>query len=405
MASTDFLPAVYKAVEESASQLRELSMDLWNNPELAYKEVKSHDRLARFLEERGLNVQRKYLLDTAFRAEVVAPGGDNGPTVCLMAEYDALPDIGHGCAHNLIAEAAMGAAVGVVETMKKFDTIHGKLVVLGTPAEESAGGKVLLLEKGAFKDVDAALMAHPGRQDALKVHFNARRQMNVRYERQAAHGSHSPWKGVNAQDAAIAAYINLSFLRQHTKPSARILGVVKQFGERPDGMSESSKLIYHIRAPSGAEKDLLVARAEKCFQAAAKATGCAVEVEKGIEYKEVIHNEALVETYRKHGEALGVSFKDAAPGVTIRTGSSTDAGNVSYVLPTLHPSFAIGSGSAFAHTRAFAEAAATEGAHQAALRVAKALALTALDLMSNPEVMARARSDFNTWKATREPSK
>ncbi|KAL1480046.1 hypothetical protein MTO96_051366 [Rhipicephalus appendiculatus] len=314
-----------------------------------------------------------------------------------MAEYDALPDIGHGCGHNLIAEAAMGAAVGVTEAMKKFNTIHGKLVVMGTPAEESAGGKVLLLEKGAFKDIDAALMAHPGPRDLLKL--------DVRYEGKAAHGSGSPWKGLNAQDAAVAAYINLSMLRQHTKPADRILGVVKQFGERPNVISESSKLLYHIRAPNDAEKDALVARAVKCFQAAARATGCGIDLEKGMEYKELIHNEALVETYRKHGEAFGLSFADAAPGVTLRTGGSTDAGNVSYVLPTLHPGFGIGGGSAMPHTRAFAEAAATDVAHRATLRVAETLALTALDLMSDPELMARARSDFETWKATRAPSK
>lgn len=401
MASTDFSPAVCKTVDESASQLRELSMDLWNNPELAYKEVKSHDRLARFLEERGLKVQRKYLLDTAFRAEAVAPGGNDGPTVCLMAEYDALPDIGHGCGHNLIAEVAMGAAVGVTEAMKQFNTIRGKLVLMGTPAEESAGGKVQLLEKGAFKDIDAALMAHPGLQDVLKLHVNARRQLNVRYEGKAAHGSNSPWKGLNAQDAAVAAYINLSMLRQHTKPADRILGVVKQFGVRPNVISETSKLLYHIRAPSDDEKNVLVARATKCFQAAALATGCEIDLEKGVEYKELIHNEALVETYKKHG----MSFADAAPGVNISAGVSTDAGNVSYVLPTMHPSFDIGGGSAMPHTRAFAEAAATEGAHLAALRVAKALALTALDLMSDPELMARAQSDFKAWKESRASPK
>ncbi|XP_037275459.2 xaa-Arg dipeptidase-like isoform X2 [Rhipicephalus microplus] len=407
MAGADYSPAVCKAVDESASQLRQLSMDLWNNPELAFKEVKSHDLLTRFLEVRGLKVQRNYLLDTAFRAEAVAPGKNDGPTVCLMAEYDALPEIGHGCGHNLIAEASMGAAVGVTEAMKNFNTIGGKLVVLGTPAEESAGGKVLLLEKGAFKDIDVALMAHPGLQDGLKMHVNARRQLNVRYEGKAAHGSDSPWEGLNAQDAAVAAYINMSMLRQHTKPADRILGVVKQFGERANVTSESSKLVYHVRAPKDTEKDALVARAEKCFQAAARATGCGIDIDKGMEYKELIHNEALIETYRKYGEALGVSFADALPGVTIRTGGSTDAGNVSYVLPTLHASFGIGGGgSAVHHTRAFAKAAATDDAHQAALRVAKILALTALDLMSDPELVARARSDFETWKVARgAPSK
>ncbi|XP_050036442.2 xaa-Arg dipeptidase-like isoform X1 [Dermacentor andersoni] len=321
-----------------------------------------------------------------------------------MAEYDALPDIGHGCGHNLIAEAAMGAAVAALEAMKKFGTVRGKLVVLGTPAEEGAGGKVLLLEKGAFKDVDAALMAHPSCQDTLKLRVNARRQVNVRYEGKAAHAAHSPWKGVNAQDAAVAAYINLALMRQHINPAARVLGVVKQCGGQANVISESSSLVCHIRAPDDAEKHSLVARAEKGFQAAAKATGCGIDLELGLEYKEVIHNEALVETYRKHSEALGAVFADADPGVTLRTAGSTDVGNVSYVLPAMHPSFDIGAPSMI-HTKAFAEAAATDRAHRSALRVAEALALTALDLMSDAGLMARVRSDFATWKNSRVPSK
>ncbi|XP_037576539.1 xaa-Arg dipeptidase [Dermacentor silvarum] len=438
MASSEFSPAVCKAVEERASQLWELSKYIWSNPELAYQEVKAHDRMTGFLEEMGFKVQRKYLLDTAFRAEALAPGGKDGPTVCLMAEYDALPGIGHGCGHNLIAEAAMGACSGRHRGYEKVRHRPGQewptclhvqracmsnepacptslhvqracmsnepLVVLGTPAEEGAGGKVLLLEKGAFKDVDAALMAHPGCQDALKVHFNARRQVKVRYEGKAVHASHSPWNGVNAQDAAVAAYINLSLVRQHTNPAAKVLGVVEQFGAQANVISESSNLIYHIRAPDGAQKDSLVARAEKGFQAAAKATGCGIDLELGMEYNEVIHNDALTETYRKHGEALGAVFADANPGVDLRTGGSTDAGNVSYVLPTLHPIFDIGAW-VMPHTNAFAEAAGAEAAHRAVLRVAKALALTALDLMSDPALMTRVRSDFAAWKVTHVPSK
>ncbi|KAH7972672.1 hypothetical protein HPB52_015003 [Rhipicephalus sanguineus] len=175
-----------------------------------------------------------------------------------------------------------------------------------------------------------------------------------------------------------------------------------QFGVRPNVISETSKLLYHIRAPSDDEKNVLVARATKCFQAAALATGCEIDLEKGVEYKELIHNEALVETYKKHGEALGK--KRFAPWCRTRR-RVHGRRNVSYVLPTMHPSFDIGGGSAMPHTRAFAEAAATEGAHLAALRVAKALALTALDLMSDPELMARAQSDFKAWKESRASPK
>ncbi|KAK8777687.1 hypothetical protein V5799_028966 [Amblyomma americanum] len=305
MATSEYSTAVEDTVEGNAAELWELSMCLWSHPELALKERKAHHLLTGFLEKWGFKVHRHHHLETAFRAEAVAPGGADGPTVALMAEYDALPDIGHGCGHNLIAEAAMGAAIAVMDAMKKFSNVRGKLVVIGTPGEEGAGGKVLLLEKGAFADVDAALMAHPGFRDVLKAYFNSRRQLDVQYEAKAPHAPESPWVGPNAQDAAVAAYVNLSLLRQHITPASRILGVAKQLGSHASVVPESSRLVYQLRAPNQEERSSLVKRAQGAFQAAALATGCRVTIERGMEYKELIHNDALLQTYRKHAEAMG----------------------------------------------------------------------------------------------------
>lgn len=402
MASSEYSPVVEDTVEGNAAELWELSASLWSHPELALHEKKAHDLLTGFLEKRGFKIQRSYHLDTAFRAEAIAPGGTDGPTVALMAEYDALPDIGHGCGHNLIAEASVGAAIAVMDAMKKFSKVRGKLVVMGTPGEEGAGGKVLLLEKGAFQDIDAALMAHPASRDVLKAYFNSRRQLDVQYEAKAAHASDSPWVGPNAQDAAVAAYVNLSLLRQHIAPASRILGFVKELGSHVNVVPQSSKLVYQLRAPNQEERISLVKRARSAFEAAALATGCQVTMERGMEYKELVHNDTLLQTYRKHAEALGVSFVDVTKNIVARTGSSTDAGSVSYALPTLHPLFAVTK--VRPHSRSFTESAGAEGAQKATRRTAKALALTALDLMSDPTLMAQVRKDFETWKNAQAPS-
>ncbi|KAL3197981.1 hypothetical protein MRX96_044558 [Rhipicephalus microplus] len=181
----DLTPLVEKAVQCNAEDLWGLSRFLWDNPELALREFKAHDRICDFLEGRGFEVRRRHLLDTAFRAEFKAPGGADGPTVAIMAEYDALPEIGHACGHNLIAEAAVGAAVASMEVMKKSSIFRGKIVVIGTPAEEQLGGKEMLLQKGAFQDVDVAMMVHPMHQDTLRLTVNASQQMTVRYEGRA----------------------------------------------------------------------------------------------------------------------------------------------------------------------------------------------------------------------------
>ncbi|KAH7972587.1 hypothetical protein HPB52_013640 [Rhipicephalus sanguineus] len=163
-------------MEREAEDLWQLSRFLWDNPELALQEFKAHDTICDFLEGRGFVVRRRYLLETAFWAEFQAPGGTNGPTVAIMAEYDALPEIGHACGHNLIAEAAVGAAIAAMEAMKKSSTARGKLIVIGTPAEECFGGKEMLVQKGAFQDIDVAMMVHPMNQDTLRLNLNASQQ-------------------------------------------------------------------------------------------------------------------------------------------------------------------------------------------------------------------------------------
>lgn len=393
MSAADLQEAVYRAVDKNAADLCRVSRFLWENPELALQEVKGHQWLTDFLEARGFNVTRHFLLDTAFKAEYVAPGGSDGPTVAFLAEYDALPDVGHACGHNLIAENAIGAAIAVQEAMKAFKSIRRKVVVLGTPAEESCGGKQLLVDKGALEGIDAAIMCHPGRRDVLRLAFTATQQMVIRFKGKAAHAAASPWEGLNALDAAVASYLNISLLRQQVKPTSKIQGIIVHGGTYPNIIPEESELKYHVRAPTTDELVDVVRRVENCFHGAAQATGCTVEIERGIVYKHVIQNAAIARTYRKHAQALGFEFQDADMAEQPPTGASTDCGNVSHCIPTAHPVYSLGSG-ARNHTRGFAEDANSEAAQEPTLRVSKALALAALDLLTDPELLDEARKEF-----------
>ncbi|XP_077536646.1 xaa-Arg dipeptidase-like [Haemaphysalis longicornis] len=399
MSFPELAPLVNRVVEGSAGDLYKLSQFLCENPELALQEFKAHDRLCEFLEHRGFAVKRQHLLETAFRAEFLAPGGSNGPTVVFMVEYDALPEIGHGCGHNLISVSSVGAALAVMEAMKSYPAIRGKLVVLGTPAEENHGGKEMLLRKGAFSDVDVAMMAHPVDQDSLRIAVCAAQQITVHFKGKGTHAAACPWDGVNALDAAVAAYVNVSLLRQQIKPTCRIHGIIVEAGTYPNIIPETSKLVYHIRGETAKDLDDLVPRVEACFAAAAQASGCTMRTEKGQQYKELIHNVALTKTFRKHGHALGVKFTDDDMSFLEPCGASTDAGNVSHELPTMHPVFAIET-KCKNHTLGFAESANAPEAQAPTLRVAKMLALTALDLFTNPELLSEVKREFEEWKTT-----
>ncbi|XP_077522855.1 xaa-Arg dipeptidase-like isoform X2 [Amblyomma americanum] len=374
-----------------------LSRFIWEHPELALNEVEAHAKLTEFLEQREFRVQRKYLLSTAFRAEFDAPGGTDGPTIAFLCEYDALPEIGHACGHNLIAELAVASAVAVRDAMKQSHDLRGKVVVLGTPGEENCGGKQMLIDKGAFKDIDIALMSHPFPYEALRTGFTARQQVTVRFRGRSAHAAESAYKGVNALDAAVASYVNVSLLRQQIKPTCRVHGVILRGGMYPNLIPESSELSYHIRGADLAELDDLVMRVEGCFRAAALATGCSMSLEWGIRYKNLVHNVALTRVYRKHGLSLGAEFLDADMSNVVPTGAATDAGNVSHCLPTLHSVYAVGTG-VRNHTRGFAELAGAIDAQGPTRRTAKALALTAIELLSDPALVQQIKAEFAEWR-------
>ncbi|KAF7654471.1 hypothetical protein LDENG_00069040 [Lucifuga dentata] len=388
-------------VDEAAERLHSLSQDIWSCPELAYEETKAHDTLVEFFRrEGGWKVDSHFTLQTAFRA-VWGPGGgdrDDVVNVGFLCEYDALPDIGHACGHNLIAEVGAAAAVGLkaaVESSKDFP-VRVQVTVLGTPAEEAGGGKIDMIKEGAFEGMDVVFMAHPSQEDAVYLPCIAEHDVTIKYHGKATHASSHPWEGVNALDAAVLCYNNLSVLRQQMKPDWRIHGVIKQGGVKPNIIPAYTELEYYVRTPSRSELPVLKAKAEMCFRSAAMATGCEVEVEfaKNI-FDNMLQNATLEELYERNGKALGMEF--ITEENLMDKAGSTDFGNVSFVVPGIHSYFYIGS-DALNHTEEYTVAAGDDRAQFYTLRTAKALAMTALDVLVCPELLQRVKQDFTEAK-------
>ncbi|XP_026196561.1 peptidase M20 domain-containing protein 2-like [Anabas testudineus] len=395
-------------IDEAKAKLHSLSTDIWSCPELAYQERKSHDRLVEFFsQEQGWKVDGHFTLDTAFRASWTAAGGEPVDTVDtvdtvnvgFLCEYDALPGIGHGCGHNLISEVGAAAAVGlkaVLENTARLP-VRVQVTVLGTPAEEDGGGKIDMLREGAFHDLDVVFMAHPSKEDAVYLPCVAEHDVIIKYHGEASHASAYPWKGVNALDAAVLCYNNLSVLRQQMKPDWRLHGVIKHGGVKPNIIPAYSELEYYLRTPSRSELPVLEAKAERCFRSAAVATGCEVEVEFARNtFDNILRNTTLEELYEKNGKTLGMDFTTDEDVLKNESGS-TDFGNVTFVVPGIHPYFYIGS-NALNHTEEYTVAAGDDAAQFFTLRSAKALAMTALDVLLCPELLQRVKQEFTEAK-------
>ncbi|KAG8011029.1 Peptidase M20 domain-containing protein 2 [Nibea albiflora] len=402
---------VSQCIEEAKAKLHTLSKDIWSCPELAYEESRSHDTLVAFFsQEEGWNVDSHFKLHTAFRATWGAESSDR-VNVGFLCEYDALPGIGHACGHNLIAEVGAAAALGLKAVL---EDAHGKLplTVLGTPAEEDGGGKIDLLREGAFDNMDVVFMAHPLQDDAPYLPLVAEHDVTIKYRGKASHASAYPWEGINALDAAVLCYNNLSVLRQQMKPDWRVHGIIKHGGVKPNIIPAYTELEYYLRTPSRAELHVLKAKAELCFRSAAVATGCEVEVEYARNaFDNILRNTTLEDLYENNGKALAMEFTTDEEVLSNASGffqvllfctfpgstCSTDFGNVSFVVPGIHPYFYIGS-KALNHTEEYTVASGDDRAQFFTLRTAKALAMTALDVLLNPELLQKVKQEFTEAK-------
>ncbi|MFC4001445.1 M20 family metallopeptidase [Prauserella oleivorans] len=362
-------PTLCRAVEHDAARLIALSHDLHAHPEVAWEEVWSSARVAGELADAGFTVESRYLgLDTAFRASA-----GSGPLhVALCAEYDALPGLGHACGHNVIAAISSGAGMALARLADDLGlTVH----VLGTPAEEGGGGKIELLDRGAFAGMHVAALVHPGPVDVAKAEPYAVSHSRIAYRGTAAHAAAYPERGVNAADAFTVAQVAIGLLRQQLPAGTRVHGVVTRAGDAPNAIPAYAEGRWYVRASDLSELAAVEERVRRCFDAGAVATGCELSVEPESKPYASFRNDAeLTELYETAARELGRTFGTGPDSRMNR--ASTDLGNVSQVIPAIHPYIGIDSLPAVNHQAEFAAAAITPAADTAVVQGAQALALT-----------------------------
>lgn len=389
----DFLKKTSSAaILANSADLNALGDEIWKNPELNHEEYKAHDLLTDFLAVHGFSVEKSYTgLETAFRAEF----GSGKPKICVICEYDALPNIGHGCGHNLIAESGVAVGLGLKAALEASSSgVHGTVVILGTPGEEGGGGKVLLTRNGAFSDLDVLMMAHPSPVSVVQPMFDAVKELKVTYRGKEAHTASCPWEGVNALDAAIMGYNSVSVLRQQMRSSWRVQLVITEGGIKPSIIPQMSVVSVYIKAPDRSELSVLETRVTDCFRAASKATGCSVTIsQQNFTHEDIRHNPVLADKFADNFRNLGVDFVDK-----LSIYGSTDMVKVSKLVPTLYSYYKIGN-AAVNHSKEFAKISNLPDSHARALCAAEALAHTALDVLSSKDLVGQIWESF--WKQSR----
>ncbi|KAF4989210.1 hypothetical protein FGRMN_9267 [Fusarium graminum] len=385
-------------------KLKSFNSFIHENPELAYKEFKAHDAICNLLENLGHQVKRHaYGLETSF--EVIS--GKGGRIVNFNAEYDALPGLGHACGHNLIATASVAGFLTLAHVLEKFG-IDGCVQLLGTPAEEDGGGKIDLLNAGAYENVDVSLMMHPMSDHEYKERgflgtagFSnvASYSLQGTYHGLSAHAGATPWEGINALDALVSAYLNVSMLRQQILPSQRIHGAIV---EAPKPSSNAvpalTKTEYTARSPTIRGAKDLSGKIRRCLEAGAIATGCKLEVEEKPGYADLRVNEALCSSFQRHIGANGIEVMMTDGPVA----AATDQGNVSYAIPALHAVIGIPADDGSKnHTAGFTKAAGSIVAYERAVSAGRAMAMTGWDVLIKDTFYDEVKEDFERDQAKR----
>ena len=378
-----------KAIDERRDALFALSRAIHAKPELAYEEREASLRITEFLEGAGFAVQRGYKnVETSYRGD--AKGRAPGPTVAILQEYDALAEIGHACGHNLIAMMGTAAAIGVRSVL---DELPGRLAAIGTPAEEGGGGKVALVRAGGFADVDVAMMCHPSSRTLAGRTSLASNRVDVEFYGKAAHAAAQPDRGINALDGVIQTFNNVNAMRQQLRPEARIHGIITNGGSAANIIPEYAMAKFSVRALDRRYQQEVLKRFIACAEGAAAATGTKlkVTVHENSGYENMVPSQPLAERWAAHMRALGQTVQATQDDERM---GSTDMGNVSQILPAIHPYIGIAPDGTPGHSTAFRDAAATPQAHEAAFFAAKALALVTIDALADPSLLDRARAEF-----------
>jgi amidohydrolase len=377
--------AIVADIETRRTDLTELCLKIHANPELGLHENQAADWLTQYMQENGFRVERGICeMPTAFRAVY----GRGKPVIVFLAEYDALPGVGHACGHNIIGTAAVGAGVAAKLAADKYP---GTVQVIGTPAEELIGGKINMVTRGAFKDLDGAMLVHPGVLDIATSQALACITLEVEFFGKAAHAAAEPEVGRNALEAMILSFNAINSLRQHVKPSARIHGIITDGGEAANVVPAHSAGNFLVRAEDDTYLNELKKRVLDCFIGAAAANGTRLDYRWKNYYAPMRNNMTLGRIFQQNMTALGrtvlLEEPDKSPG-------STDMGNVSQIVPSIHSFIAIALPGTASHSPEFAAAAASEAGIKGMLDAAKAMAMTAADLLANPELMNQIKVEF-----------
>ncbi|KAG2159407.1 uncharacterized protein EDB93DRAFT_1115564 [Suillus bovinus] len=390
----DILNLIETSIDELSAELRTLSLDIHGHPELRFEEKYAHDAYTAFIEKHGFTVTRNYYLETAWVATYTH--GQGGRVLGINSEMDALPGIGHACGHNLIGVSGVAVALAAKAAMEKLN-IDGKVVLLGTPAEEGGFGKIMLYEKGAYDEMDVCLMCHPtpGPRHSISLTSSlALSFITVEYQGHTAHAGLSPWEGNNALDAAVLAYNNISLLRQQIKPTHRVHGIFEGKNWAPNIIPDQATMQWLVRAPTTLEMEDIRRRVTACFEAAALASGCKVQITITSTINEITQNKAL-------GDELADVVLKRYGAIDYEWGiknASTDF----VMMPGIHPGFSIPTiPDGGNHTPVFTEAARSKVSHDACLVVSKALAAVGMRVLTDEAFLKKVKETFEEERQLR----
>lgn len=372
-------------IDKVKPSVQKVSADIHAHPEVGYEEHQACMWLTDLLSAHGFQVERKVAdLDTAFRAEY--RGGD-GPTIALLAEYDALPGIGHGCGHNLICTASSAAAIGLKDG---WPDLPGTIVVMGTPAEEGGGGKIVMLDRGGFDGVDMAMMFHPGNANRANSPLLASGFVTFTFTGKASHSSVAPWLGRNAADAAMLFFAGVNALRQHVRPSTRLHGVITEAGSRPNIVPAKSRIEFQVRSETSESMEEIMDRVMAIANGAALMSGTTLAYERGLTYLDMRTCPTLGSIAEANFRRLGLATVPVTPDMPR---ASADGGNVSHAMPHLGIGLSISDKPVPGHSEQNREAAISAKGQEAMINAAKILAFSCIDILAEPSVLDTVRRE------------